>query len=330
MQDVVPRGVLMSGAACVHGEVQARAAALVAADWGTSSLRVWALLPSGVVLAARQSDEGMSRLQPGEFEPALRRHLAAIGLPAGETPLPVVLCGMVGARQGWQEAGYVDAPTRLEALCGHALALPAEALDVRILPGLADRQDGRDDVMRGEETQLLGLLQAEPSFSGLACLPGTHSKWVRLDAGEILGFHTAMTGEMFAVLSRHSVLRHSLDGAGPSGDPDSPDFLHGVASGLAEPGRLLAALFGLRAAGLLRGVAGARAADRLSGLLIGTEIAAAPPGAPVTLVAAGSLAALYARALGLAGRAVRTVDAEAAVRRGLLLAARQLWPGRLA
>ncbi len=332
VQLILTRLTLMPDAVHSDGDpqitaIQARTV-LAAADWGTSSLRVWALSPSGEVMAERRSDEGMSRLQPDEFEPVLRRRLSALGLPAGGAPLPVVVCGMAGAKQGWREAGYVDAPTRLGTLCSHALTVPAAALDVRILPGLADRQGGRDDVMRGEETQLLGLLQAEPSFGGLVCLPGTHSKWVRLDAGEILGFSTAMTGEMFAVLGQHSVLRHSLGGAEPSGDPDSPAFLQAVARGLAEPGRLLASLFGVRAASLLRGVAGVQAADALSGLLIGTEIASAgiPPGAPVTVIAAGSLAALYERALSLAGHAARIVDSGAAVRRGLLLAAQLLWP----
>lgn len=306
------------------------ATALVAADWGTSSLRVWALSSAGSVLAERRSDEGMARLQPKGFEPVLREHLAAFGLEG--KALPVVLCGMVGARQGWREAGYVDVPARLGALCARALAVSAAALDVRILPGLANRQDGRDDVMRGEETQLLGLLQAEPSLSGLVCLPGTHSKWVRLQDGAVLGFSTAMTGELFAVLSQHSVLRHSLDGAGPSGDPDSPAFLRGVARGLAEPERLTAMLFGVRAATMLHGTSGTAAADMLSGLLIGAEIAGAgaAPGTPLTLVAGGSLAALYGRALALAGHAPRVVDAEGAVQRGLWLAAQQLWKGRFA
>ena len=306
------------------------ATAVVAADWGTSSLRVWALSSAGSVLGERRSDEGMARLQPEGFEPVLRRHLAVFGLE-GEA-LPVVLCGMVGARQGWREAGYVDVPARLGALCARALAVPAAALDVRILPGLANRQDGRDDVMRGEETQLLGLLQAEPSLSGLVCLPGTHSKWVRMQDGEVLGFSTAMTGELFAVLSQHSVLRHSLDGAGPGGDPDSPAFLQGVARGLAEPERLTAMLFGVRAATMLHGTAGTAAADMLSGLLIGAEIAGAgaDPGTPLTLVAGGSLAALYGRALALAGHAARVMDAEGAVQRGLWLAAQQLWKGRFA
>lgn len=298
---------------------------LVAGDWGTSSLRLWAMTAAGAVLAERRSDEGMDSLNADGFEPVLRRHVAAMGL--APAPTRVVLCGMAGARQGWREAGYVDVPVSLDAIWGCALAVPAEGMDVRILPGLADRRPAREDVMRGEETQLLGLLAAEPSLSGPVCLPGTHSKWARLEAGRVTGFSTSPTGEMFALLGQRSVLRHSLAGASPTGDPDSPAFLRGVARGLAEPASLLSALFGVRAATLLRGGEGAEAADMLSGLLIGAEVASsAPAGAAVTLVADGSLAALYARALAMAGHAVRVADAGAVTRRGLLLAAGRLWP----
>jgi 2-dehydro-3-deoxygalactonokinase len=306
-------------------------AALIAADWGTSSLRVWAL-SAGSILAERRSDEGMNRLQPTEFEPALRRQLAAMDLTSAPSPLRVVLCGMVGARQGWREAGYVDIPTDLGMIGAQAVQVPADGLDVRILPGLADRRSGREDVMRGEETQLLGLLLEEPALSGLVCLPGTHSKWVTLQAGRVLGFSTSMTGELFALLSQHSVLQHSLAGAAPSGDPDAPGFLRGVARGLAEPARLMAALFGIRAGSLLNDVSGVEAADTLSGLLIGAEVggAGAAPGTAVTLVAGGSLGALYRRVLEVAGHSVRTVEAAATVQRGLRFAARQLWPGCVA
>lgn len=305
-------------------------AALVAADWGTSSLRVWVLSTAGSVLAERRSGEGMARLQPAEFEGVLRRNLneMAAALAGAPHPLPVVVCGMAGARQGWREAPYVDVPADIGAICGQALVVPAEGLDVRILPGLAVRA-GHDDVMRGEETQLLGLLLADPSLSGLVCLPGTHSKWVQLAAGRVAGFRTAMTGELFAVLSQSTVLRHSLGDARPSGDPASPGFVQGVARGLAAPGRLLTDLFGVRAAALLRGVQGVEAADALSGLLIGAEIGGMdnPATAPVILVADGAMAQLYGKALEMAGHPVRIADAEAAVQRGLLYAAQRLWPG---
>ena len=310
---------------------RATPAALIAVDWGTSSLRAWGVSASGEVVAERRSDEGMARLQPADFEPALRRSLAGIAHAPGV--LPVVACGMAGARQGWREAGYVDVPADIATLCSQALAVPADGLDVRILPGLASR-GAAEDVMRGEETQLLGLLQAEPALSGLACLPGTHSKWVRLEAGRVMSFRTAMTGEMFELLSEHSVLRHSLAGARPSGDPDAPGFVRGLRQGLAAPARLLASLFAVRAASLLRGVVGTEAADTLSGLLIGAEIGGAPAasnapaatGAQVTLLADGALARLYGKGLALAGWPARLVDARSATQRGLIHAADQLWP----
>ncbi len=303
-------------------------AALVAADWGTSSLRVWAFSRAGAVLAERRSGDGMARLQPDAFEAVLRRHLDDMGLPGAPDPLPVVVCGMAGARQGWREAPYADVPADIGTICGQAVAVPAQGLDVRILPGLAVRA-GQGDVMRGEETQLLGLLQAEPNLSGLVCLPGTHSKWVQMAAGRVTGFSTAMTGELFALLSQSSVLRHSLGDARPSGDPASPGFISGVARGLARPGHLLTDLFGVRAAALLQGVQGAAAADALSGLLIGAEIGGreTPAGAPVILVADGAMAQLYGKALDMAGCPVRIMGGEAGVQRGLLYAAQRLWPG---
>jgi 2-dehydro-3-deoxygalactonokinase len=297
--------------------------ALAAADWGTSSLRIWALSRSGRVLAERRSDEGMSRLQPTDFEPVLRRHLEALGATA--LNLPVIICGMAGARQGWCEAAYVDIPVGLGAICGQALAVPAAGLDVRILPGLCDRRPGLEDVMRGEETQLLGLFLENPFHTGLVCLPGTHSKWVKLEAGQIIGFHTCMTGELFALLSQHSILRHSLAGATPSGDPQSPGFQRGLRSGLD----LMSALFSIRAAGLLRDMPPAEAADTLSGMLIGAEIKGFND-VPVTLIAGDSLATLYEAALTMRNHYVTVIDATTAVQDGLLFAARRLWPGVLA
>jgi 2-dehydro-3-deoxygalactonokinase len=290
--------------------------ALAAADWGTSSLRIWALSRAGEILAERRSDEGMSRLQPTEFEPVLRRHLQVLGA----TP-PVVICGMAGARQGWREAPYVDIPVGLATISGQALCVPAAGLDVRILPGLCDRRPGQEDVMRGEETQLLGLLLDNPSHTGLVCLPGTHSKWVTLEAGQVTGFRTSMTGELFALLSQHSVLRHSIAGAIPSGDPQSPGFQRGLHCALD----LTAALFTIRAASLLRDVPPAEAADTLSGMLIGAEINGFGD-VPVTLIASGSLATLYEGALKTKNHSVDVVDATTAVLSGLLFAARRVWP----
>ncbi len=302
------------------------APAFVAGDWGTSSLRIWLCAADGTVLAHRQSDEGMGRLTPDEFEPALRRHLAAIPLPLPR-PAPVVLCGMVGARQGWREAAYVNIPADAEAVCAGSLAVAVAGLDVRILPGLASRVPGAEDVIRGEETQLLGLLRQQPGLSGVVCMPGTHSKWVRLEAGRIAAFHTAMTGELFALLRDHSVLRHSM--ATPASATTSDAFARAVRRSLARPDQLIASLFEVRAAALLNGATDG--ADVLSGLLIGAEIAACAAWAgPVTLVAAGPLGESYRRALTLAGRAVHPVDATTVTLAGLHAAAAALWPGEIA
>ncbi len=261
----------------------------------------------------------MGGLAPEAFEPVLREHLAA--LAAGDAP--VLLCGMVGARQGWREAPYVALPAEFGAICDAALPIGMRDVDLRILPGLSAAEPA--DVMRGEETQLLGLAGAAGA-DGVVVLPGTHSKWVWLTEGRIGRFETAMTGELFALLGSQSVLRHSVD---LSAAFDDDAFAEGVARGLAAPQRLTRLLFGVRAATLMDGLGRAAATARLSGLLIGAEIAGAGPLDGVTLVASGALAERYGRALAVAGIPANLVDAEAATRSGLMQAARRLWPGRL-
>lgn len=307
------------------------AARFVAVDWGTSSLRVWLMAADGAVLAESRSAEGMDTLARDGFAAVLRARLDALG-PGLDTlprPIPVVLCGMVGARQGWREAPYAAVPASPAAIADAAVAVDADGLDARILPGLCRRDPARPDVMRGEETQLMGVVLDAPQASGLVAMPGTHSKWVTLQAGRVTDFTTVMTGELFALLSGQSILRHTIAGETGAGEADAA-FRAGLADGLAEPGRLGARLFAIRAEELLFGTRGAAAADRLSGLLIGTEVAAglaaAADGGPVTLVASGRLARLYGAAFAAAGRPVRLVDADAAVRAGLLNAARRLWP----
>ncbi len=164
-----------------------------AIDWGTSSFRLWLLSNDGAVLAERRSDEGMIRAANTGFDAVLERHLAELGAPA---KLPVIICGMAGARQGWREAGYLDTPADVADIIRNALIVDGYPRDVRILPGIAQREAGAPDVMRGEETQLLGLV-ADGVRSGLVCMPGTHSKWVTLGGGKVEGFSTYMTGELF-------------------------------------------------------------------------------------------------------------------------------------
>jgi 2-dehydro-3-deoxygalactonokinase len=302
-------------------------AAFVVVDWGTSSFRGWLMSGEGEVLAESRGGEGMLHCTgagagAGGFAPVLRDHLARLGAPAGA---PVLICGMAGARQGWTEAPYLRIPTRLDALHEGAIRIDAPG-DIRILPGIAQARPDRPDVMRGEETQLLGV--TEPDFTGLACIPGTHSKWIRIEAGRIVEFSTYMTGELFSVIAQHSILAHAVEVAGPP-PADSEAFREGLATALGAPTALTASLFRLRAAQLLGLEQRADGAARLSGLLIGTELADAArlhgPFRSVRLIGAGALGRLYEAALTGQGLDVTTVDAEQASRLGLAKAAAKIW-----
>ena len=296
--------------------------AFVAVDWGTSSFRGWLMSAKGEVLAESRGIEGMLHCAGTGFAPVLRDHLARLGAPQAT---PVLICGMAGARQGWVEAPYLKTPTRLDALHEGAVRVDAGA-DIRILPGIAQARADRPDVMRGEETQLLGVL--DPSFAGLVCIPGTHSKWIRIEAGEVVEFATYMTGELFSVISQHSILSHAIATAGQLAANSQP-FREGVATAMAAPSGLTASLFRLRAAQLLGFEQRGDGTDRLSGLLIGTEIADATArfGQPrrLRLLKAGHLGQLYEVALRACGFDVTADDAEQASRHGLSRAAINIW-----
>jgi 2-dehydro-3-deoxygalactonokinase len=207
---------------------------------------------------------------------------------------------MVGSRQGWCEAPYRAVPcTPLDAAAQATAPTTDARITVRIAPGL--KQTTPADVMRGEETQIAGALRLMPGYDGILCLPGTHSKWAHISAGEVVSFQTFMTGEMFALLSEASVLRHGMQGATGW---DEAAFDAAVSDAISRPERLGARLFSLRAEGLIAGLSPQAARARLSGLLIGTELAAARPywlGQRVTLIGADKLSAAYARALHLQG-----------------------------
>lgn len=304
-------------------------AAFVGVDWGTSSFRLWLMAADGSPLATRRSEEGMQHCAAGPGFPAvLEKHLAAVEAPAG---LPVLICGMAGARQGWVEAAYLPTPAALADLAGQAIAVPVEGRDVRILPGIAHAVEQAPSVMRGEETQLLGAIAGADAarFSGLVCLPGTHCKWVQIEGGQVTAFSTFMTGELYALLSQQSILRHTLDPEAPAGSGEDPGFRDAVTAVQADPTAGWAGLFGLRAGQLLGFAEQAEGAARLSGLLVGAEIASARAlyGAPgdITLLGSGRLGELYTTALAECGYKVRSVDAEEAVRQGLAQAAAQLW-----
>lgn len=292
----------------------------VVVDWGTSSFRLWALDRAGNVRGERRSAQGLTAVATEGFEAVLESHLAALGIGDG---IPVMMCGMVGARGGWVEAAYVDIPAGLDGLAERAVHVPSARRLIRILPGLAQRDADRYDVMRGEETQLLPL--AREGFHGFACLPGTHSKWVVVENGEARCFATFMTGELFQLLRTGSVLAPALAGEGVV-DAGSLAFRAGVEDALAAPASVGNALFALRAGWLLASSPPEAARARLSGLLIGLEIAGARERfgtlENVALIASGPTAPAYRRALSLAGAAgVVAREADDCVRAGLHAAA---------
>jgi 2-dehydro-3-deoxygalactonokinase len=289
------------------------APAWIAADWGTSNLRVWSVAADGAILSAAQSDDGMGKLARDGFEPALLRLIDPM-LGPGVTR--VYACGMVGSRQGWVEARYRAVPCPpLDAAALTRAPTTDPRIEVLIAPGLS--QDRPADVMRGEETQIAGALAREPTFDGVLCLPGTHAKWAQISAGEVVSFQTFMTGEMFALLSQTSVLRHGL---GDAGDWDDMAFDVAVNDALSRPEALAGCLFGLRAEGLLHQLAPGAARARLSGLLIGAELAAARPywlGQRVAILGASTLARTYARALAAQGLDAELLDGTALTLAGL-------------
>ena len=238
---------------------------------------------------------------------------------------------MAGAKQGWKEAPYLDVPAGLHSTAALAVRVDCAGHDVRILPGMAQRDRVRPDVMRGEETQLLGLA-VRGVTSALVCLPGTHSKWVLLRDARIESFSTFMTGELFAAISQHTILRFALD-AEAGVRSESPAFETAVRSAFSSPEEVTADLFGLRARQVLGDEDHLDSAARLSGLLIGLELAGAVArfGRPehIVLLSGGSLAALYGKAFEVIGASARLADAEEAVRTGLLSAATDIWATRV-
>lgn len=293
----------------------------VAVDWGTSNLRAWGIGSAGEITFARSSPDGMGRLTREQYPSVLTGLLSEV-----RESVDVLICGMAGARQGWLEAPYLDAPADLGTLARGAVRpdMPGAQFAASILPGVCQREVGAEDVMRGEETQLLGLSALIPGFSGLVIMPGTHSKWALLDGTTLSRFSSAMTGELFELLRVHSVLRHSLGGE-LEGEERDIGFDAGLALGLDKPERLTATLFKVRAGALLSGRSPAWCAGFLSGLLIGAEIGGQRDwigSAEIPLIGSVGLCSLYQGALARLGAKSRIVDATDATLAGLK-AARQ-------
>jgi 2-dehydro-3-deoxygalactonokinase len=289
----------------------------IAVDWGTSNLRVWAMSASGTVLAAAQSDQGMSKLDRTGFEAAL----CAVASDWLGGPMTVVACGMVGARQGWVEAPYAAVPCPATPENFAKATTKDPDLHVHVIPGI--KQPKPADVMRGEETQIAGFLALNPNWDGIICLPGTHTKWVHVSANEVISFQTFMTGELFASISGQTVLRHSV---GTDGWDDDA-FATALQDTMSRPEKLAANLFSLRAESLLNDMSPATARARLSGLLIGAELAGAKPywlGQQVAVIGTSNVAKLYVAALAQQGVPATQTKGDTITLAGLTAAYRRL------
>ena len=295
-------------------------AALIAIDWGTTSARAYRLDAHGEVLDERSAPLGIAQIADGRYAEVFATLLGDWQSDAA----PRIACGMVGSRQGWIEAPYVACPASLEALRG-GIAVVRDAR-LSIVPGLVTRdRSGTPDVMRGEETQLVGAVGFRESV--LAVLPGTHSKWAYVEHGRVVDFVTYMTGELYGILLSHSILGRlggrDMSHSGAATDVGS-SFLSGVDRGLRSDD-VTHALFGARTLVLAGEMQPGDVGDWLSGMLIGAEIRAAKTWAHdagidqtrVRIIGDDRLAARYEAALARAA-----IPAERAQR---CAAARGLW-----
>jgi 2-dehydro-3-deoxygalactonokinase len=294
---------------------------LIGLDWGTTSLRAYRFDGSGQVVESRHRPSGIMQITEGGaarsdgFERALEQ--ACGDWIAAEPGCPLLACGMVGSAQGWREAPYVEVPASLDGLGGALTAVATRRRTLHIVPGLIAR--GRlPDVMRGEETQVAGVIEPAAADAWIG-LPGTHAKWVRVQDRRVVGFHTFMTGEVFAALCAHTILGRTMR---PAAAPDLGAFDRGVAVARSSEGRLgvLSTMFSARTLGLVGELTGEAQADYLSGLLIGHEVAALDQlgerGKPILLVGEPALCERYRRALAASGHAPAAIAA-GATERGL-------------
>ena len=271
---------------------------MIAIDWGTSSLRAYRLDAHGGILESRTSSHSIINVPPGQFPRILEEQIR------GWDEVPIVMSGMVGSRQGWAEAPYVPCPAGFDEIAASLREVRWAARRAWIVPGLSCRDAaGVPDVMRGEETQILGC-----GVEGAVCLPGTHSKWVEVKNGRIERFCTFMTGEVYAVLKQHSLLGRMME----EGKPDAGAFADGVRRS-GEAGGLLHHLFGVRTRGLMGELGPAASPSYLSGMLIGHELRS-QGATQFSLLGAPELAALYQQAAMALGIETALLDPNSAVR----------------
>lgn len=280
----------------------------IAVDWGTTNRRAYSIGPDGRLAGEMEDDRGVTSVPADGFPAAVAEIRAQLG------DRPLLMAGMIGSNRGWREAPYVPCPAGLPDLSANLLWV--EPGRTAIVPGVCYSDDGHADVMRGEEVQLLGAYaEGMIPADALCCHPGTHNKWARIADGRIASFRTVMTGELFSLLSEHSILADLMAGPVEAG----PAFEAGVRHGLAHDD-LPAELFSVRARYLLGKARREDAADYTSGLLIGCDVRIGLDGAaPGEVVVMGrpELTGLVAAALAVAGRTAREIDGEEAFLAGI-------------
>ncbi|HEX8670167.1 MAG TPA: 2-dehydro-3-deoxygalactonokinase [Allosphingosinicella sp.] len=275
----------------------------IAVDWGTTNRRAWRIGADGNVEDEMEDGLGILSVKAGEFGNSVSEITARLG------DHPLLLAGMIGSNRGWVEAPYVPCPAGLPELAASLKWVEPER--IAIVAGVCFSDDDCADVMRGEEAQILGAYaEGMLPADAVVCHPGTHNKWIRLEDGRIAAFRTVMTGEMFNLLRKHSILSDLL--AEPADREEA--FAAGVRRGL-DCNDLTAELFSVRARVLLGKAAREDAASYTSGLLIGSDIRIGlgfAGEAEVVAVGTPELTGLFAAALGHAGRTVREIDGEQA------------------
>jgi 2-dehydro-3-deoxygalactonokinase len=284
---------------------------VIAVDWGTSNFRAFRINAEGAVVAKCSSPQGILRVGEGNFEATLRAEVGA-WLQAGENH--ILLCGMIGSRQGWVEAEYLRCPVGIEELAASVVQVPFFGAEVLLVPGVMGPAAANvPEVMRGEETAAMGILDA-CAGAGLVCFPGTHSKWIHLSDRRIVSFTTSMTGDVYSALCKCTILERTILKQTTTGGAvtDEAAFRDGV-SRSADSGGLLHHLFGVRTRALMGQLREEASASYLSGLLIGHEVRATmPTGARVVLVGAAQLCGLYAQAIEACGGRATLAEEDAA------------------
>lgn len=304
----------------------------IAGDWGTSHLRLF--LCSGGRVLQRCEGPGVAQLSaaadPARFSQTLRELTAPWVQAHGA--VPVWLSGMVGSRTGWREAPYVPCPADVSSFAASMLRFVADAQKITIAPGLlCTNPRGAPDVLRGEETQIIGAFARHPALAQgrqVLALPGTHAKWVLVEDGRIVSFQTSLTGELYALLRDHSTLARASSNANAGTDSvlDDRAFQQGIARVRdLRTTPLQHLVFETRSRQLVGGMSRPEALAFLSGLMIGQDVEGAiglfdgapARGACVPLIGAPRLTELYRIALASHGVDVMVIDASEATLSGL-------------